>query len=119
MSNYNEKTTIQKFEPVITSKYISIYEYAKLLTELSELLYNSTSIGKYINEIEIKAPIDTNKLAYKLLSNGVFDATIDRGYEKVSFSKLKINPLYNKMIEDFLSETEKSMNETFLSVIGL
>ena len=110
---------IEEYEPKITSKYISIYEYAKLLTDLSLYLYNSPSLSKWIDNVEVKTLIDTNKLAYELLKNGTFDAVIDRGYEKVTFSKLKINPLYNSLIESFLNDVEKSTNESFLKVIGL
>ena len=63
--------------------------------------------------------IDTNKIAYELLKNGIFDAVIDRGYEKVLFSNLKINPLYNSMIEDFLNEQENNINNSFLSLIDM
>ena len=112
-------STIEEYSPIKTSKYISIYEYAKLLTDLSLFLYNSPSISKYVDEVEIKTMVDTNKLAYQLLKKGVFDAVIDRGYEKVTFSKLKINPLYDDMIEKFLKEMDKNVNDTFLKVIGL
>ena len=115
----NNMSEIEEYEPKITSKYISIYEYAKLLTDLSLYLYNSPSLSKWIDNVEVKTLIDTNKLAYELLKNGTFDAVIDRGYEKVTFSKLKINPLYNSLIESFLNDVEKSTNESFLKVIGL
>lgn len=113
------KTNIKKYKPVITSPYISIYEYAKLLTELSLLLFNQKSLSKYIDNIEVKNIIDTNKIAYELLKNGTFDAIIDRGYEKVNFSELKVNPLWNNMIEQFLKEQEENVNKSFLSVLDL
>ena len=111
--------SIKKYYPVKTSKYISIYEYARILTDLSLYLYNQKSLSKYIDDIEINNVIDTNKIAYKLLKSGTFDATIDRGYEKVTFSVLKINPLYDRLIETFLNEQENNVNETFLSLIKL
>ena len=113
------KENIKKYKPVITSKYISIYEYTRLLTELSLLLFNKKSLSKYINTIEVKNIIDTNKIAYDLLKHGVFDAVIDRGYEKVNFSELIVNPLWDNMIEQFLSEQEETINNSFLSVLKL
>ena len=73
----NVKEHIKKYKPIITSKYISIYEYTRLLTELSLLLFNKKSLSKYINTIEVKNIIDTNKIAYELLKHGVFDAVIE------------------------------------------
>lgn len=110
---------IEEYSPKITSKFISIYEYAKLLCDLSTYLYNKKSLSKYINTLEVKNMIDTNKLAYELLKNHTFDAVIDRGYEKVTFSKLKINPIYNHMIENFLKEQNENINKSFLSLINL
>ena len=115
----NVKEHIKKYKPIITSKYISIYEYTRLLTELSLLLFNKKSLSKYINTIEVKNIIDTNKIAYELLKHGVFDAVIDRGYEKVNFSELIVNPLWDDMIEQFLSEQEETINNSFLSVLKL
>ena len=110
---------IRKYKPVITSKYISIYEYTRLLTELSLLLFNQKSLSKYINTIEVKNIIDTNRIAYDLLKHGVFDAGIDRGYEKVNFSELIVNPLWDNMIERFLNEQEETINTSFLSMLKL
>ena len=110
---------IKDYKPLVTSKYISIYEYAKLLTDLSLFLFNQKSLSKYIDNIEVRNIIDTNKIAYELLKNGIFDAVIDRGYEKVLFSNLNINPLYNSMIEDFLNEQENNINNSFLSLIDM
>lgn len=115
----NNKETIRKYKPIITSKYISIYEYARLLTELSLLLFNQKSLSKYINTIEVKNIIDTNKIAYELLKNKVFDAVIDRGYEKVNFSELIVNPIWDNMIEQFLNEQEETINNTFMSMLQL
>ena len=106
-------STIEEYEPIKTSKYISIYEYVKLLTDLSLFLYESKSVSKYIEQLEVNNLIEPNKLAYELLKNGTFDAVIDRGYEKVTFSKLKINPIYNSLIEQFLDEQEANVNRSF------
>ena len=119
INDVSTKENIKKYKPVITSKYISIYEYTRLLTELSLLLFNKKSLSKYINTIEVKNIIDTNKIAYDLLKHGVFDAVIDRGYEKVNFSELIVNPLWDNMIEQFLSEQEETINNSFLSVLKL
>lgn len=110
---------IEEYEPIKTSKYISIYEYAKILTDLSLYLYESKSVSKYVEELEINNIIEPNKLAYKLLKNGTFDALIDRGYEKVTFSKLKINPKYDKLIVKFLDEQEDNINHSFLELLNI
>ena len=108
---------IAKRRPVITSQYISIYEYARVLTDLSLLLYSKQSLSKYLGTVEVNTIIDTNRLAYNLLKRGVFDAVIDRGYETVTFSCLKVNPVYDSMIEDFLSEQDRSMNTSFMHLL--
>lgn len=110
---------IRKYKPVMTSKYISIYEYAKVLTDLSLFLFNQKSLSKYINNIEVKNIIDTNKIAYELLKNKVFDAIIDRGYEKVNYSELIVNPLWENMVEQFLNEQEDTINDSFLTMLKL
>ena len=115
---YQPKTEIEEFDPVITSKYISIFEYAKILTDLSLYLYDSQTVSEYIDNVEVKTLMDTNKLAYLLLKDGTFDAVLDRGYEKVTFSHLKINPQYTEMIERFLNDVENETN-TFLEGLGL
>ena len=119
MARKQTSENIRKYKPVITSKYISIYEYTRLLTELSLLLFNQKSLSKYINTIEVKNIIDTNRIAYDLLKHGVFDAVIDRGYEKVNFSELIVNPLWDDMIERFLNEQEETINTSFLSMLKL
>lgn len=111
--------SIKKYKPIITSKYISIYEYARILTDLSKFLFNQKSLSKYIDNIEVKNIIDTNKIAYELLKNGTFDAIIDRGYEKVNYSELIVNPLWEKMVESFLKEQEDNINSSFLEMIDL
>ena len=113
------KQTIHKYKPVLTSKYISIYEYARLLTELSLLLFNQKSLSKYLNNIEVRNIIDTNRIAYDLLKHGIFDAVIDRGYEKVCYSELIVNPLWDNMIEQFLNEQQNTINNSFLSMLNL
>ncbi len=110
---------IQTYEPIKTSKYISIYEYAKILTDLALYLHESKSVSKYIDELEVNTIIDPSRLAFKLLNEGVFDAVIDRGYEKVSFSKLKINPDYVKRVERFLNEQEHNFEAGFLELLNL
>lgn len=110
---------IEEYAPVKTSKYISIYEYAKLLTDLSLYLYETKSVSRYIEDLEVENIIEPNKLAYELLKNGTFDAVIDRGYEKVTFSKLKVNPIYDNLIVKFLAEQESNINRNFLELLNL
>lgn len=110
---------IEEYAPIKTSKYISIYEYAKILTDLSLFLHESKSVSKYIEDLEVDNIIEPNKLAYELLKNGTFDAVIDRGYEKVTFSKLKVNPIYDKLIVKFLQEQEDNINHSFLELLNL
>ena len=111
--------TIEEYAPIKTSKYISIYELAKVLTDLSLYLYESKSVSKYIEDLEVNTLIEPNRLAYELLKNGTFDAVIDRGYEKVTFSKLKINPVYDDLIVKFLDEQEHNINHSFLELLNL
>lgn len=116
-ANINETGKVIKHYPKITSSYISIYEYARILSDLSQILYSKPSLSKYLGTVEVNTMIDTNRLAYELLKNNVFDAVIDRGYETVTFSCLKINPIYNSMIEDFLNEQDQNTNTAFSQLL--
>ncbi len=113
------KNAMETYDPVITRSTISIYEYTRVLTDLSVYLYESPDLNKYIDEIEVDNIIDTNKLAYKLLKEGVFDAILDRGYEKVTFSRLKIDPRYDTLIEAYLEQQDRNRTEGFLKLAGL
>ena len=86
---------------------------------MSLLLFNQKSLSKYLNNIEVRNIIDTNRIAYDLLKHGIFDAVIDRGYEKVCYSELIVNPLWDNMIEQFLNEQQNTINNSFLSMLNL
>lgn len=115
----DSNTEIEVYEPKITRKQLSIYEYCRVVTELANFLYNIDDIDKYIEEIEIKNIVDPGDLAFKLLESGKFDAVLDRGYEKVTFSKCKFNKIYLNMVRSYLEKQNNSVFENIFRRLKL
>ena len=80
-------TEIEVYEPKITRKQLSIYEYCRVVTELANFLYNIDDIDKYIEEIEIKNIVDPGDLAFKLLESGKFDGPSILSYSSICRSR--------------------------------
>ena len=67
-----------------------------------------TDLDKYLTSIEVNQIINPAELAFNLLNDGKFDAIIDRGYELVTFSTLKVR----KQWKDTISNYFKSQHDT-------
>lgn len=101
--------------PVITRRKLSIYEYAGMLTQLSEYFMNLKDLDKYIDEPQINNIIDPCKLAFELLIQGKIDIQIERlGYETVLFSQCQRDEMIEKEIINYLNSRDKERNETFI-----
>lgn len=119
---YNEKPEIisansgeiAEFEPIKTRKYISLYEFTRVITDLALHLYELPDIERFVDDIEIANIIDPCTLAFKLLMSGKFNAIIDRGYEKVTFSRLKKNKNTIKLVENYLKQQENNRRADIL-----
>lgn len=102
-------------KPIITRKKLSIYEYAGLLTQLSEYFMNIKDLDKYIDEPQINNIIDPCKLAFELLINGKIDVQIERlNYETVLFSQCQRDEMIEKEIINYLNSRDKDRKETLI-----
>lgn len=111
--------TVEKYEPKITRPTMSIFEYAETHTKLAEYLASLKSIKNFVDDVEIHGNVNPTELAFHLLKEGKWDATLDRGYELVSYSKLKINPQWEQMIENYFNAQHKTQKEELFEPLGL
>ena len=116
---YDSDTTIEKFKPKLTRDICSVFEFVRIVTDLANHLYNLPSIEKYIDGIEIKNIVEPCDLAYKLLKNGRFNAILDRGTEKVTFSELHVDPFIYELVESYLNQQEDVRRKSFLEKLQL
>ena len=86
----NSKTEVEVYYPRMTRNTLSIFEYVGVITKLAKYLNSLTNLDKYLSDIEVNQIINPAELAFNLLNDGKFDAVIDRGYELVTFSTLKV-----------------------------
>lgn len=116
---YESDVTIDKFKPRLTRDICSVFEFVRVVTDLANHLYNLPSIEKYIDGIEIKNIVEPCDLAYKLLRNGRFNAILDRGTEKVTFSELYVDPFTYDLVESYLAQQEEVRRHSFLEKLQL
>lgn len=116
---YDSDVTIEKFKPKITRDICSVFEFVRVVTDLANHLYTLPSIEKYIDGIEIKNIVEPCDLAYKLLRNGRFNAILDRGTERVTFSELHVDPFTYELVESYLAQQEDTRHKSFLEKLGL
>ena len=116
---YDSDVTIEKFKPKITRDICSVFEFVRVVTDLANHLYTLPSIEKYIDGIEIKNIVEPCDLAYKLLRNGRFNAILDRGTERVTFSELHVDPFTYELVESYLAQQEDTRHRSFLEKLGL
>ena len=116
---YDSDVTIEKFKPRLTRDICSVFEFVRIITDLANHLYNLPSIEKYIDGIEIKNIVEPCDLAYKLLRNGRFNAILDRGTEKVTFSELHVDPFTYELVETYLNQQEDVRRKSFMEKLQL
>ena len=116
---YDSDVTIEKFKPRLTRDICSVFEFVRIITDLANHLYNLPSIEKYIDGIEIKNIVEPCDLAYKLLRNGRFNAILDRGTEKVTFSELHVDPFTYELVETYLNQQEDVRRRSFMEKLHL
>jgi hypothetical protein len=88
---------------------MSVFEYVGAITKLAKYINSMKQLPDFNEEIEIKNMINPSEVAYILLKNGVYDPIFDRGYEKVSFSELDVNPIWAKTIESYFESQHESL----------
>jgi hypothetical protein len=116
---YDSDVTIEKFKPKVTRDICSVFEFVRVVTDLANHLYTLPSIEKYIDGIEIKNIVEPCDLAYKLLRNGRFNAILDRGTERVTFSELHVDPFTYELVESYLAQQEDTRHKSFLEKLDL
>jgi hypothetical protein len=116
---YESDVTIEKFKPRLTRDICSVFEFVRVVTDLANHLYNLPSIEKYVDGIEIKNIVEPCDLAYKLLRNGRFNAILDRGTERVTFSELHVDPFTYELVESYLAQQEDVRRNAFLEKLQL
>lgn len=116
---YDSDVTVEKFKPKLTRDICSVFEFVRVITDLANHLYTLPSIEKYIDGIEIKNIVEPCDLAYKLLRNGRFNAILDRGTEKVTFSELHVDPFTYELVESYLNQQEDIRRKSFLEKLDL
>ena len=116
---YDSDVTVEKFKPKLTRDICSVFEFVRVITDLANHLYTLPSIEKYIDGIEIKNIIEPCDLAYRLLRNGRFNAILDRGTEKVTFSELHVDPFTYELVESYLNQQEDIRRKSFLEKLDL
>lgn len=107
-------SVMEKYDPIITRPTMSINEYVRAHTQLAEFINTNKSVKNFIKDVEIKCLSNPSEIAFYLLKEGKCDITIDRGYEKVSYSRLKINPQWESMSEHYFKQQhETQLKEVF------
>ena len=114
LQNLTNGTVVEEYEPKITRPIMSIYEYAEVHTMLAEYLEAQRSIRNVVNDVEIRSTVNPAEVAFNVLREGKWDAVLDRGYEKVSYSKLKYNPQWESTCAHYFTQQhEAQKNELF------
>ena len=111
--------TVEKYDPKITHRKMSIFEYAEAHTKLAEFIASGNSVRDYIDDVEIKANVNPAELAFHILKENKWDATINRGYELVSYSRLKINPQWEETIQNYFNAQHDTQKHDLFQPLGL
>lgn len=109
----SEEPVVQKYYPVYTRPILSRFEYEGAITELANYLTTCESIGQNCDSYTLINPAE---LAFRLIQQGKYDVTIirNKGMEKVTFSVLKRNPLWDKRVEEYFRIKNESLkNELY------
>lgn len=106
-----------------TRSTISLFEYVRILTELSKYLYEIEDLSSLIDTDELRkyniGLINSSELAYYLLKSGKVNVTINRqNIETVNFSDLEINPQWNDLIESYFNEQRETKTAILKSVVN-
>lgn len=117
---YEETPEVEVYKPVITRETMSKFEFVRVITAVGKYLYSRPDISKYCDEIEVNTLINPLELAFDLIMEGKMNATLDRlGYEKVTFSELKINPLWVDMAKNYFKQRKEAEKDELLKPLNL
>ena len=113
------EAVVETYEPKITRPIMSIYEYSEVHTQLGEYLDSQKSIRTFTNDVEIKFTVNPVEVAFYLLKEGKWDATLDRGYELVSYSKLTYNPQWEHTVKNYFDEQHITQQQDLFAPLDL
>lgn len=114
------KNNMKIYTPVLTRNTISKFEYVAVITKLAKYLHALPTLPAIVDsvltdDVKINNIINPSELAWILLRKGVYNPVFDRGYEKVSFSELTINPTWNNLIEDYFRSQHEAIEKELLN----
>ena len=115
----NPKTEVEVYYPRMTRNTLSIFEYVGVITKLAKYLNSLTNLDKYLSDIEVNQIINPAELAFNLLNDGKFDAVIDRGYELVTFSTLKVKKQWKETISNYFKQQHETVEQEILKPLDL
>ena len=113
------RTNIRVYKPRLTRNTISLFEYVAVITKLAKYIHSLPSLPDTVEEfaqdsVTINNIINPSELAWILLKKGVYNPIFDRGYEKVSFSELIINPTWDNLIENYFKSQHAAIQSELL-----
>jgi len=108
-------TKMKKYHPYKTRDHISLYEYARVVSALSKYINDLDNLEKYLKKDNYVTVINPCELAFQLLEEGVFDAILDRGIERVSYSTLRINPHWKKLLINDFRRHNRTLEEDLIN----
>lgn len=108
-------TKMEKYHPYKTRDHISLYEYARVVSALSKYINDLDNLEKYLKKDNYVTVINPCELAFQLLEEGVFDAILDRGIERVSYSTLRINPHWKKLLINDFRRHNRTLEEDLIN----
>ena len=117
--NSSQPADVEIYYPKMTRETLSIYEYVGVITKLAKYLNSLTNLDKYLPDIEVNQIINPSELAFNLLNDGKFDAIIDRGYERVTFSVLKVKKQWKDTISNYFKNQHDTIENEILSPLDL
>ena len=117
---YEDAPEVEVYKPVITRETMSKYEFVRVITAVGKYLNSLPDISKYYKEVEVNSLINPLELAFNLVMEGKMNATLDRlGYEKVTFSELKINPLWIEIVKNYFEQRKKAEQKELIEPLML
>jgi hypothetical protein len=113
------RSSMRVYKPRLTRNTISLFEYVAVITKLAKYINSLSSLPAVIEDflsdnLSINNIINPSELAWILLRNGVYNPIFDRGYEKVSFSELTVNPTWDNLIRMYFDTQHESIAKELL-----
>lgn len=116
----DDTNTVPIYKPQITRPTMSKFEFVRVCTAAAKYLYSIPDLSKYVSATEINDIINPAELAFILIINGKLNATLDRlGYEKVTMSELKINPIWIDILKNYFNHRHQQEHKEILEAYGI